>query len=257
MSLAGGSRFGPYEIVRLLGSGGMGEVYKARDTRLGRVVAIKLLPELPAADAERRERFEREARAISQLTHPHICTLYDVGDQDGRAFLVLEYLDGETLASRLPRGALPVHEALRIGVEVSDALDEAHRARITHRDLKPGNIMLTRAGAKLLDFGLAKTHSTSAANATVSTLSMRSPQLTLAGAIVGTFQYMAPEQLEGREVDGRSDLFAFGAVMYEMLAGKRPFEETSQASLIAAILDREPTPITAIQPLSRRLSNVW
>jgi serine/threonine-protein kinase len=250
MPLAAGTRFGPYEIVALVGAGGMGEVYKARDTRLDRIVAIKILPQLSADDPQRRARFEREARAISRLTHPHICTLYDVGNQDGQAFLVFEYLSGETLASRLQRGALPLDETLTIAIEISDALDTAHRAGITHRDLKPGNVMLTRAGVKLLDFGLAKSQTPDLAGASLSTLSLKSPHLTLPGSIIGTFQYMAPEQLEGREADARTDLFAFGAVVYEMLAGRAAFEATSEASLIAAILERDPPPITTIQPLT-------
>src|SRR3989442_2753458 len=219
MPLVTGTRLGPYEIVAALGAGGMGEVYKARDTRLDRTVAIKILPESLAADPQFRDRFDREARAISQLTHPHICTLYDVGEQQDTAFLVMEYLDGETLAKRLERGALPLAEALTIAIQIASALDKAHRAGITHRDLKPANIFLTKNGAKLLDFGLAKTGPPALAGAGVSVLPTTPPGLTAQGTILGTFQYMAPEQLEGKEADARTDIFAFGAVFYEMLTG--------------------------------------
>jgi serine/threonine protein kinase len=249
-------RLGRYEVDAPLGAGGMGQVYKARDTRLDRVVAIKILPPQLAGDPQFRERFEREARAISSLNHPHICTLYDVGHQDDTAFLVMEYLEGETLADRLARSPdrpLPRAEALRIAIEIASALDTAHRAGIVHRDLKPGNVMLTRSGAKLLDFGLAKTN-TGAVVGGMSMLPTTPPNLTAQGTILGTFQYMAPEQLEGVEADARTDIFAFGAVAYEMLSGRKAFEGKSQASVIGAILRDEPPPIPAMpagSPLDR------
>ncbi len=248
LTLPVGMRLGPYEVLSPLGAGGMGEVYRARDTRLDRLVAIKVLPEALAADAPFRERFDREARAISQLDHPHICALYDVGEQDGSAFLVLQYLEGETLADRLAKGLLPFDQALKIAIEVASALDHAHRAGITHRDLKPGNVMLTKSGAKLLDFGLAKTRTLVSVSGTMAPTV--APNLTAQGAILGTFQYMAPEQLEGLEADARSDIFAFGAVLYEMLTGKRAFEGKSQASLIGAILHADPPPMSTRQPLT-------
>ena len=245
MTLVSGARLGPYEILAPIGAGGMGEVWRARDTRLDRVVAIKVLPAVLSQNAQLRIRFEREARTISQLTHPHICTLFDVGHESGRDFLVMEHLEGESLADRLARGPLPLEQVLRHGIEIAEALDRAHRAGVVHRDLKPGNVMLTKSGAKLLDFGLAKPAPLgSAADAT------EHKPLTADGVIVGTFQYMAPEQLEGREADARTDLFAFGALLYEMMTGKRAFEGSSRASLIAAILDREPEPISVLQPLT-------
>jgi Tol biopolymer transport system component len=246
MALTAGAKLGPYEIVSLLGSGGMGEVYKARDTRLDRTVAVKILPN---ADPALKHRFEREARAVSALNHPHICTLYDVGRQDDIEYFVMEYCDGETLASRLARGPLTTEEALTIAIQIADALDKAHRAGIVHRDLKPGNILLTKAGAKLLDFGLAKTGAAGAV-AGLSMMPTTPPNLTAEGTILGTFQYMAPEQIEGQEADARTDIFAFGAVVYEMVTGKKAFEGKSQASLIAAILERDPPPIAASQPLT-------
>jgi eukaryotic-like serine/threonine-protein kinase len=249
MALTVGALLGPYEIVAPLGAGGMGEVYKARDTRLDRAVAIKILPEALAADSQFRERFHREARAISQLDHPHICTLYDVGEERGMAFLVMQYLEGVTLADRLVRGPLSPAEALPLAIQIANALDKAHRAGIIHRDLKPGNIMLTRTGAKLLDFGLAKASGQAAAGA-LSMLATTPPNLTAQGTILGTFQYMAPEQLEGKETDARTDIFAFGAVVYEMLTGKKAFEGKSQASLIAAILDHDPPSISSVHPLT-------
>jgi Tol biopolymer transport system component len=259
MALANGTRLGPYEIVAPLGAGGMGEVYRARDTRLARTVAIKVLPAHLAADPQFRERFDREAHAIAALNHPHICALYDVGEApspeppDTIRFLVMEYLEGETLAARLAKGALPLDQVLRYAVEIADALDKAHRAAIVHRDLKPGNVMLTKAGAKLLDFGLARTGAGGPGGAGraggVTALPTEAP-LTGAGTILGTFQYMAPEQLEGQEADARSDMFAFGAVVYEMATGKKAFEGKSQASLIAAILEHDPPPIAATQPLT-------
>ena len=225
----------------------MGEVYRARDTRLDRIVAVKVLPEGLAAEPQFRERFDREARAISALEHPHICALYDVGQQDGTAFLVMQYLEGETLADRLTGGALALDHALQIAIEVADALATAHKAGIVHRDLKPGNIMLTKAGAKLLDFGLAKAGPSAFAGAQASILPT-TPPLTQMGSILGTIQYMAPEQIEGQEADARSDIFAFGAVAYEMLTGRKAFEGKSQPSVMAAILNRDPAPMSAIVP---------
>jgi len=242
VALSTGTRLGPYEIISPLGTGGMGEVYRARDTRLDRTVAVKILPAHLAARAEVRERFEREARAISSLSHPHICSLYDVGRQDDIDFLVMEYLEGETLADRLRKGALPLDQALRFASQILDGLDRAHRNGIVHRDLKPANVMLTRDGAKLLDFGLAKLREAAISE---QTLSMT---LTTEGTIMGTFQYMAPEQLEGKEADPRTDIFAFGAVLYEMLSGCKAFSGKSQASLISSIMTATPPPITALQP---------
>jgi serine/threonine protein kinase len=249
MPLETGRQLGPYEIVSAIGAGGMGEVYKARDTRLDRTVAIKVLPEHVASDSDLKQRFEREAKTISSLNHPHICTLYDIGNQDGIDFLVMEYLEGDTLAQRLEKGALPSDQALKIAVEIADALDKAHRQGITHRDLKPGNIMLTKAGAKLLDFGLAKLKPGHDAPVGVSAPTV-SAGLTGEGAILGTLQYMAPEQLEGKEADARTDIFAFGALVYEMVTGRRAFSGDSQASLIAAILDREPVPMSTLHAMT-------
>jgi Tol biopolymer transport system component len=253
MSLETGTKLGPYEITGAVGAGGMGEVYRARDTRLGRDVAIKVLPENFAKDAVLKERFEREARTISSLNHPNICTLYDVGHQDGTDYLVMELLEGESLAQRLAKGALPVAETLRIGAEMSDALERAHRQGIVHRDLKPGNIVLTKSGAKLLDFGLAKPQglaaSGSAFSAVATQASPASP-VTREGTVIGTFQYMSPEQVEGREADSRSDIFALGAVLYEMATGKRAFEGKSQISIASAILEKEPEPISRVQPMT-------
>jgi len=248
MSLSAGAKLGAFEIVAAIGAGGMGEVYKARDTRLDRIVAIKVLPAALASDPEFRERFNREARIISQFEHPHICTLYDVGKQEGTAYLVMEYLEGETLADRLTRGALRLDQAMTIAIDLTDALAAAHRAGITHRDFKPGNVFLTKSGAKLLDFGLAKTQAPLVAGPGASMLPTTPPHLTAQGTILGTFQYMAPEQLEGQEADPRTDIFAFGAVLYEMITGKKAFEGKTQASLIAAILEREPTPLPDVQP---------
>jgi Tol biopolymer transport system component len=258
--LAAGSRLGPYEILSPLGAGGMGQVYKARDMRLDRVVAIKVLPAALNLDPDFRARFEREARVISQLSHPNICALFDVGDHDAARFLVMEYLDGETLAARLERGAMTVEETARIGTEIADALGAAHRAGIIHRDLKPANVVLTRSGgrsagsehAKLLDFGLAKTVLAIAPVGTGDAASMTptiTNPLTGQGTILGTFQYMAPEQLEGSEADARSDIWAFGCVLYEMLTGVRPFSGKSQASLIGNIMHGAPPPIRERQPL--------
>ena len=250
MSLSVGTRLGPYEILSPLGAGGMGEVYKARDTRLDRAVAIKILGATLAGDPQFKDRLDREARAISQLTHPHICTLHDVGEHDGTAFLVMELLDGETLADRLKKGALPVDEALKIGIQIADALDAAHRHDMVHRDLKPGNVMLTKGGAKLLDFGLAKASGHAIADAGLSMLSTTPPDLTAQGTILGTFQYMAPEQLEGQNADARTDIFGFGAVLYEMLTGRKAFDGKSQASLIAAIIHATPELVSKVQPLA-------
>ena len=249
MQLAPGTRLGPYEIAGSVGAGGMGEVYKARDTRLERTVALKILPLTLATDPQFRDRFGREARAISQLNHPHICTLHDIGDQQDTLFLVMEYLEGETLASRLERGALPLADALTVAIQVASALDTAHRVGITHRDIKPANIFLTKNGAKLLDFGLAKTGGAVLAAAGMSTLPTMAPAPTAQGTILGTFQYMAPEQLEAKDADARTDIFAFGAVLYEMLTGTKAFAGKSQASLIAAILAQQPAPPSALQPL--------
>ena len=250
MTLQARDRLGPYEILSPLGAGGMGEVYKARDTRLDRTVAIKILPDSLAADPEFRERFDREARSISQLTHPHICTVYDVGERQGAAFLVMELLGGVTLAERLAEGALPLDQALKVAIELSSALAAAHRAGIIHRDLKPGNIMLTREGAKLLDFGLAKTDAAAVVAAGHSMLPTTPGGLTAIGTILGTVQYMSPEQLEGQTVDARTDLFSLGAVLYEMLAGRKAFEGRTSASLIGAILKEDPPAISTLRPLS-------
>jgi serine/threonine-protein kinase len=251
MSVNAGTRLGPYEILSAIGAGGMGEVYRARDTRLDRIVAIKVLPTHLADRSELRERFEREARTIASLNHPHICTLFDIGHQDGIDYLVMEYLEGETLAQRLLKGSLPLEQVLQFAIEIADALDKAHRKGVTHRDLKPGNIMLTKTGTKLLDFGLAKLKQEVApANVPPSELPTAIDPLTAEGTIVGTMQYMAPEQVEGKEVDARTDIFAFGAVVYEMATGKRAFEGKTQASLIAAILEKEPPTMSSLQPMT-------
>ena len=249
MALVPGARLGPYEIVAPLGAGGMGEVYKARDTRLDRSVAIKVLPATLAADPQLRDRFEREARAISSLSHPHVCALFDVGHHDGVDFLVLEYLEGETVAHRLARvGALDPNDALKIAIDVCDALDKAHRSGIVHRDLKPANVMLTKSGAKLLDFGLAKSTTPAVTTPGLSMLPTTPPNLTAQGAILGTFQYMAPEQIEGLEADARTDVFAFGALLFEMLTGRTAFEGKTRAGLLGAILKDEPPPVSRVQP---------
>src|ERR1700758_2742129 len=243
MAIQVAQRLGPYEILSAIGAGGMGEVYRARDTRLDRIVAIKVLPAHLADEPERRERFEREARTIASLNHPHICVLHDIGRQDGIDFLVMEYLEGETLAQRLLKGPLPLGQVLQYAIEISDALDKAHRKGITHRDLKPGNIMLTKSGAKLLDFGLAKLKQEVAPAIPDSQLPTMKSAVTGEGTILGTLQYMAPEQVEAKEVDGRTDIFAFGAVVYEMATGKRAFDGKTQASTIAKILEIDPPPI--------------
>jgi serine/threonine protein kinase len=249
MSLAAGAKLGPYEIQAPLGAGGMGEVYRARDTRLERTVAIKVLPAQFSSDHARKQRFEREAKIVSSLNHPHICVLHDIGQQDGIDYLVMECVEGETLAKRLEKGPLPLEQVLKYGAQVADALDKAHRSGVVHRDLKPGNIMLTAAGAKLLDFGLAKPVSPMVSGGTLAAATQDSP-VTQEGTIVGTFQYMSPEQVEGRELDGRSDIFSLGAVLYEMVTGKQAFEGKSQLSVASAILEKEPTPISAVKPLT-------
>jgi eukaryotic-like serine/threonine-protein kinase len=254
MALAAGTRLGPYEILAPLGEGGMGEVYKARDVRLERIVAIKALPPRLADRADLRTRFDVEARAIASLNHPHICILHDIGEQEGVHFLVMEYLEGETLAQRLSKGPLPLAQALACAVQVADALDKAHRTGATHRDVKPGNIMLTRGGAKLLDFGLAKLKQEVFAqpNVLLSQLAAPPSALTSEGTLLGTLQYMAPEQIEGRvaQLDARTDVFAFGAVLYEMVTGRKAFDGKSSASIIAEILAGSPPPLTSLQPIA-------
>jgi eukaryotic-like serine/threonine-protein kinase len=251
-SLKTGTHFGPFEILGPVGTGGMGEVYRARDTRLDRTVAIKTLPAAIAQDSDRKQRFEREAKAIAGLNHPHICILHDVGEQDGTPYLVMEFVEGETLADCLKHGPLPFELAMRCAIEIADALDKAHTTGIVHRDIKPGNIMMTKSGVKLLDFGLAKlTENANVTNPTTTSLPTKS-ELTEAGIILGTLQYMSPEQLEGKDADARADIFAFGVVLYEMLTGRKTFEGKTQASLIAAILEHEPAPISTLQPLTPR-----
>ncbi|HKW13274.1 MAG TPA: protein kinase [Candidatus Krumholzibacteria bacterium] len=255
MTLNPGTKLGPYEILSPLGAGGMGEVYRARDTRLGREVAIKVLPQHLSSNSEVRARFEREAKTVSALNHPYICVLYDVGREGSTDYLVMELIEGETLAHRIAKGPLPVPEVLKIGAQIADALDRAHRAAVVHRDLKPGNVMLTRSGAKLMDFGLARATGLagprSGSNAADMTHSPTVAQpLTAEGSIVGTFQYMAPEQLEGREVDARTDIWSLGCVLYEMATAKRAFEGETQASLISSIMRDEPRAMSDLAPLS-------
>ncbi len=252
MAILSGKRLGPYEVLSAIGAGGMGEVYRARDTRLDRIVAIKVLPPHLADKPELRERFEREARAVASLNHPHICILYDIGHQDGTDFLVMEYLEGETLTERLKKGPMPLDQVLQYAIEIADALDKAHRKGITHRDLKPGNIRLTKSGTKLLDFGLAKLRQEAGPTTPLSQLPTAKEAITAQGTILGTLQYMAPEQVEGKtnEIDARTDIFAFGAVVYEMATGKKPFEGKSQASLIVSILEREPPAMSSLQPMT-------
>jgi eukaryotic-like serine/threonine-protein kinase len=271
VALASGTKLGPYEIQQPLGAGGMGEVYLARDTRLGRDVAVKVLPAHLSSDPELRQRMEREARAISSLNHPHICTLHDIGSQDGLDFLVMEHLEGETLSDRLARGPLPLDDALKIAIQIADALDKAHARGIVHRDLKPANIMLAKNGPKLMDFGLAKPapglSPTSDSNPltpstptmSVAALSASASPLTQKGTVVGTFQYMAPEVLQGSEAHARSDIFSFGCVLYEMITGRRAFEGKSQFSVLGAILDKEPDRISTVRPSSppRLDETVW
>jgi serine/threonine protein kinase/Tol biopolymer transport system component len=268
MALASGTKLGPYEIVSPLGAGGMGEVYRAKDTRLDRTVAIKVLPSHLSSNAESRQRFEREAKAISALQHPNICTLHDIGSQDGVGFLVMEYLEGQTLADRLAKGPLPLDQVIKIGIEIAQALEKAHRQGIIHRDLKPANIMLTKSGAKLMDFGLAKpelaiaagplaplTPSTPTMN--IASLTSASSPLTQKGSIVGTYQYLAPEVLQGAEADARSDIFGFGCVLYEMVAARQAFAGKSQLGVLTAILEKEPDQITiGQQPIPPMLDRV-
>ena len=256
MTLNAGTRLGPYEILSPLGAGGMGEVYRAKDTRLGREVALKVLPQHLSSNPEVRARFEREARTVSSLNHPNICTLFDVGRDGDVDYLVMELVEGETLAARLMKGSLSLADSLRIGGEIADALDRAHRAGVVHRDLKPGNVMLTRSGAKLMDFGLARASGLAPApgsGVTVAALTqsptMAQP-LTAEGTIVGTFQYMSPEQLEGKEADARSDVWALGCVLYEMSTGRRAFDGKSQASLITSIMGSQPAPISQVSPMT-------
>jgi eukaryotic-like serine/threonine-protein kinase len=250
MALVSGTKLGPYEIQSPLGAGGMGEVYRARDTRLDRIVAIKVLPANLSSDPSLRQRLEREAKAISKLSHPHICTLHDIGHQDGMDFLVMEFVEGETLEQRLTKGPLSFGRTVRFAAQIADALATAHKQGITHRDLKPSNVMLTKAGAKLMDFGLAKQAEMTPLGSPLTEVTMAESKLTGVGAIVGTFQYMAPEQLEGKDVDARTDMFALGELIYEMATGKPAFSGKSRASLIAAILTTEPQPITQLQPLT-------
>jgi len=249
VALTSGTKLGPYEIQSPLGAGGMGEVYRAQDTRLERTVAIKILPPHLSRDPVHKQRFEREAKTISGLNHPHICVLYDVGHQDGTDYLVMEYVEGETLVKRLEKGPLPLEQVLKYGAQIAEALDKAHRSSVVHRDVKPGNIMLTSSGAKVLDFGLAKPAALVLTGATLSAATPRTP-MTEQGTIVGTFQYMSPEQVEGKELDGRSDIFSLGAVLYEMMTGKRAFEGKSHLSVASAILEKEPAPISSIKPLT-------
>jgi eukaryotic-like serine/threonine-protein kinase len=257
MPLTPGTRLGPYEIIAPLGTGGMGEVYRARDSRLGRDVAVKVLPPHLSANPEVRARFEREAKTVSSLNHPNICTLFDVGREGDTDYLVMELIEGETLAQRLAKGALPGPDVLKLGVQIADALDRAHGAGVIHRDLKPGNVMLAKSGAKLMDFGLARATGTAGpgggsgiTHAALTQSPTVAAPLTAKGTIVGTFQYMAPEQLEGKEADARSDIWALGCVLYEMATGRRAFEGRSQASLIHAIMGSDPTPISQLAPLA-------
>ena len=248
MTLQSGTKLGPYEIVQAIGAGGMGQVYKARDTRLNRFVAIKVLPEHLSQNPELKARFEREAQTLASLSHPHICPVFGVGQQDGTDYLVMEFLEGQTLAQRLEKGALALDEALKIAIEIADALDKAHRQGVIHRDAEPSNVMLTKTGAKLLDFGLAKLKP-SAQMVSLSELPTRA-DVTGHGTILGTLQYMSPEQLEGQEADARSDIFAFGELVYEMLTGRKAFEGRSQSSLIAAIMHIDPPSVSVLQPMT-------
>src|SRR6202171_5362148 len=250
MALTAGIRLGPYEILAPLGAGGMGEAYGARDARLDRTVAIKMLPQHLSDNPTLKQRFEREAKAISSLNHPHICVLHDIGNQDGIQFLVMECVEGETLAKRLEKGPLPPEQALKYGMQIADALDKAHRTGVVHRDLKPGNIMLTGSGAKLLDFGLAKAAPPLTAGETLTAAATRTTPVTQHGTIVGTFQYMSPEQVEGKDVDARSDIFSFGSVLYELVTGRQAFPGKSQLSVASAILEKDPEPISTLQPLT-------
>ena len=250
MSLPPGTRLGPYEILSPLGAGGMGEVYKARDTRLGRMVAVKVLPPHLSASPEARQRLEREAKTISQLSHPHICALFDVGHQDGTDFLVMELLEGEMLSDRLAKGPLSLDQTVRYGVEMAGALDRAHRRGSVHRDLTPGTVMLTQSGVKVLDFGLAKAFAPlfPGRDAGETLTASAAVDLSREGAVVGTFQYMAPEQVEGKAADSRSDIFALGVVLYEMATGRKAFAGGSRAAIAAAILGSEPPSIGSVRP---------
>ena len=247
MALDTGLKLGPYEIISAAGAGGMGEVYRATDTRLDRTVAIKILPQTMAVNADLKSRFEREAKAISSLNHPNICTLHDIGNHQGIDYLVMEFLEGETLGQRLQKGPMGIDDILSVAIEICDALEKAHRQGLIHRDLKPGNVMLTKEGAKLMDFGLAKIQM-GTTSAQESQFTQTTP-LTGTGTILGTLQYMAPEQLEGEEADARSDIFAFGAILYEMITGMRAFDGKSQATLIAGIIGQEPVSISEIKPM--------
>jgi len=241
MTLVSGTKLGPYEVIAPLGTGGMGEVYRARDTRLDRDVAIKVLPGKLSSDTNLKQRLQREARSVSKLSHPNICTLHDIGHHDGLDFLVMELVEGETLEQRLVRGPLPTEQVLRIASQLADALANAHKLGITHRDLKPSNIMLTKSGAKLMDFGLAKLTDAPSPSTALTEMTQEA-KLTSEGMLVGTFQYMAPEQLEGKEADFRTDIFSLGESIYEMATGKPAFSGKSRASLIAAILTASPNP---------------
>jgi len=250
MALAAGTKLGPYEILSPLGAGGMGEVYRARDTRLDRDVAVKVLLTNLASDPSLKQRLEREAKAVSKLSHPHICTLHDIGHQDGIDFIVMELVEGESLEQRLLKGPLPADQVIRYAAQIADALAKAHKRGFTHRDLKPANIMLAKSGAKLMDFGLAKQSGPAPLATALTEMTMDQAKLTSEGSIVGTFQYMAPEQLEGKEADARTDIFALGEVIYEMATGKPAFTGKSRASLIAAILTVDPPSIAELQPLA-------
>ena len=249
MSLAAGTRLGPYEILAPLGAGGMGEVYRARDTRLGREVAVKVLPTQTIASEEVRQRFEREAKLISQLAHPNICTLFDVGREKGTDYIVMELLDGSTLHERLTKGPFPIEQVIQYGAAIADALDQAHRRGIVHRDLKPGNVMLTKSGVKLLDFGLARTVTPALYGGSFSEgkTFTAGAAMTAEGTVLGTLQYMAPEQLEGKPADARTDVFALGSLLYEMAAGTRAFGGSSAAAVASEILRAEPRPLAALR----------
>jgi len=246
MSIEPGLKIGPYEVLSPLGAGGMGEVYKAKDTRLDRSVAIKVLPSELARDPSRKARLEREAKAISQLNHAHICTLHDIGAYDGIDYLVMEYIEGETLADRLKRGALPLERALELARQMASALAAAHEHGIVHRDLKPSNVMLTKSGVKLLDFGLAKWEERAGSVAPT-----EARPLTQQGALLGTIPYMAPEQLEGKEADARSDIYAFGAVLYEMVTGRRAYDEERRSTLSPQLLQTVVSKALAKSPEDR------